>query len=77
MTATQTICVSSKSIKCPLCFRRICKITEEGGGPVIFFYHKKAVILTKKAAIKCLGCERSYIVTAETGIVKEVDIGDK
>jgi hypothetical protein len=53
----------------------LCKLDSINEIARIHFKHKGSEILTKEAVIKCVRCNRYYIVTADDGIIKEVDIG--
>ena len=66
MTATLKY---SKNIFCPACERKICKIVDSESGPAVEFRHKQAEVIGPLMAIKCIGCKRSYMVSAQDGVL--------
>ena len=66
----------SKSVICPNCFGKLCKIDTIDNGFRIHFKHKGCELLIKEAVIKCVHCHKFYVITALDGIVKEVNFGN-
>lgn len=73
-TTTQKTITFSKIDHCPICHRKLCRRTEVNGVLMVEFKHRRAVVITPEAAIKCIGCNKMYLVTANEGLTNEVNL---
>ena len=71
MSQTMTLKFSKVDF-CPACQRKLCKRSEVAGTPVVEFKHKGAEVVAPELTIRCIGCGKKYIVTAQNGIIDEV-----
>ena len=59
------------NVKCPKCYRKICKIRDYDGQELIEFKHKGSELITKEALIRCVDCQSVFQIDT-SGIVEEV-----
>ncbi len=54
-----------KNVRCPSCFRKLCKIKTFSNPPgqYIEFKHKGAEVIASDVIVKCLGCDKSFHIT--------------
>ena len=79
MEQTQTskkVLSSSRLVKCPVCFSKLCKIKEYDEGTYIEVKHKRALMIASEAVVRCRSadCGRHYHITTN-GLEKEVNLG--
>jgi len=63
------------NIRCPKCFRKLCKVRDFGNTPLIEMKHKGITVLAVDAAISCLECKTLYKIEASTKRIEEYKIG--
>lgn len=67
----------SKVDSCPFCYKKLCKRRTIEGAVLIEFKHKGAMLYFENAIIRCSQCNRFFQISADAGIVREVNFGTK
>ena len=76
MIATKPLVVKySKLDYCPECNRKLCRRKTVRSTAMVEFRHKGSCVLGTELVVECLGCHRQFIVSADKGIIDEVNFG--
>lgn len=65
----------SKIDYCPVCNRQLCRRKENDEIEYVEFRHRGSMVLATEMIVACIGCGRKYLVSADKGIINEVDLG--
>ena len=66
----------SKVDHCPECHRKLCCRRKIEGTDYVHFKHKGSDVYANEMIVRCLGCKRQFVVTADNGLIDEVNIGN-
>lgn len=66
----------SKVDHCPECYRKLCCRREIEGTTYVHFKHKGSDVFAIEMIVRCLGCKRQFMVTADDGLIDEVNFGN-